>query len=543
MLERIEPYVGEEPYIFVSYAHKDMEEVMNVISKLYQKRYRIWYDDGIPLMDDYPRYLRDRIFKCDVFMIFLSKASMDSVNVQQEIYRAFMSKKKILAILLEDIPLRPGFRLILGVTQYINKVKFLVERDFFDKLYENEKLKRTQKEWYAQNFFKLDEKIEEQKRKLSSLKYSENFISSPCTNEYYGLDIQFHSISLGGFVGYSIGFDQRLQGKNGSTVYYLKNTLPVLQAVGAYGYPDVSKEDLQVFTDEEAEIATQLAVWSLAIANDELEKDHRILDLDNLRPKSTYYAYMDRIKNAARKIMKCAIDKPIYSNPRLYIDPRDTKLVVSTTHMLAGPYKVVATGFKVSAINVSVDNYSASIVDSRGVIKKKVESRDNIYVRLNKYEVINKTRIYVYAIGTISEGRIYGSGDPKDENTNYFVNVNFPVILEDSVKVKWSKLTGNIKILVIDQYKNKVSGAIFELVNADNRCVATSVSDKEGNIEFNDISIGKYQLLMKDFSEEYVVAKDGFSFEVTLGNTKKVTYQLKKRVSCLQINVNNLVVV
>ena len=484
MLERIEPYVGEEPYIFVSYAHKDMEEVMNVISKLYQKRYRIWYDDGIPLMDDYPRYLRDRIFKCDVFMIFLSKASMDSVNVQQEIYRAFMSKKKILAILLEDIPLRPGFRLILGVTQYINKVKFLVERDFFDKLYENEKLKRTQKEWYAQNFFKLDEKIEEQKRKLSSLKYSENFISSPCTNEYYGLDIQFHSISLGGFVGYSIGFDQRLQGKNGSTVYYLN--------------PDVSKEDLQVFTDEEAEIATQLAVWSLAIANDELEKDHRILDLDNLRPKSTYYAYMDRIKNAARKIMKCAIDKPIYSNPRLYIDPRDTKLVVSTTHMLAGPYKVVATGFKVSAINVSVDNYSASIVDSRGVIKKKVESRDNIYVRLNKYEVINKTRIYVYAIGTISEGRIYGSGDPKDENTNYFVNVNFPVILEDSVKVKWSKLTGNIKILVIDQYKNKVSGAIFELVNADNRCVATSVSDKEGNIEFNDISIGKYQLLMKD---------------------------------------------
>ena len=88
-----------------------------------------------------------------------------------------------------------------------------------------------------------------------------------------------------------------------------------------------------------------------------------------------------------------------------------------------------------------------------------------------------------------------------------------------------------------------MSGAIFELVNADNRCVATSVSDKEGNIEFNDISIGKYQLLMKDFSEEYVVAKDGFSFEVTLGNTKKVTYQLKKRVSCLQINVNNLVVV
>ena len=44
-------------------------------------------------------------------------------------------------------------------------------------------------------------------------------------------------------------------------------------------------------------------------------------------------------------------------------------------------------------------------------------------------------------------------------------------------------------------------------------------------------------------AREYVVAKDGFSFEVTLGNTKKVTYQLKKRVSCLQINVNNLVVV
>ena len=41
------PYIGEKPYIFVSYAHKDSEVVMRAIALLQQSGFRVWYDEGI----------------------------------------------------------------------------------------------------------------------------------------------------------------------------------------------------------------------------------------------------------------------------------------------------------------------------------------------------------------------------------------------------------------------------------------------------------------------------------------------------------------
>lgn len=40
-------YEGSENYIFVSYAHKDTEEVFPIMESLRRRGYRLWYDDGI----------------------------------------------------------------------------------------------------------------------------------------------------------------------------------------------------------------------------------------------------------------------------------------------------------------------------------------------------------------------------------------------------------------------------------------------------------------------------------------------------------------
>ena len=41
------PYAGGENYIFVSYAHSDIEIVFPILHKLQLAGYRIWYDEGI----------------------------------------------------------------------------------------------------------------------------------------------------------------------------------------------------------------------------------------------------------------------------------------------------------------------------------------------------------------------------------------------------------------------------------------------------------------------------------------------------------------
>ena len=53
----IVPYEGQEPYVFVSYAHKDSHLVIPVLEKLHALGYRIWFDDGIAPGSEWPETL------------------------------------------------------------------------------------------------------------------------------------------------------------------------------------------------------------------------------------------------------------------------------------------------------------------------------------------------------------------------------------------------------------------------------------------------------------------------------------------------------
>ena len=40
-------YNREKPYFFISYAHRNSEQVLPILMKLQQEGYNFWYDDGI----------------------------------------------------------------------------------------------------------------------------------------------------------------------------------------------------------------------------------------------------------------------------------------------------------------------------------------------------------------------------------------------------------------------------------------------------------------------------------------------------------------
>ena len=41
------PYKGSDNYIFISYAHKDIEEVLSFIERLQAEGFNVWFDEGI----------------------------------------------------------------------------------------------------------------------------------------------------------------------------------------------------------------------------------------------------------------------------------------------------------------------------------------------------------------------------------------------------------------------------------------------------------------------------------------------------------------
>ena len=103
------PYEGEEPYIFVSYSHKDKALVIPLLNALHVAGYRIWYDKGIYGGHNWRESVGNHILNCSVCMPLLSAQSTQSKICLDEIdYALAESKTKLLfPVRLEKITIPP----------------------------------------------------------------------------------------------------------------------------------------------------------------------------------------------------------------------------------------------------------------------------------------------------------------------------------------------------------------------------------------------------------------------------------------------------
>ncbi|MBE6594255.1 MAG: TIR domain-containing protein [Ruminococcaceae bacterium] len=118
MMERTPTaYEGKQPYIFVSYAHKDSARVLPIISSLIDQGFRVWYDAGIEAGTEWPEYIASHLAGADCVLAFLSPSSIASKNCRQEITFALSRDRSMLTVFLEDVKLPMGLEMQLGLTQ------------------------------------------------------------------------------------------------------------------------------------------------------------------------------------------------------------------------------------------------------------------------------------------------------------------------------------------------------------------------------------------------------------------------------------------
>lgn len=73
----------ESPYAFVSYAHKSRNRVFESIKRVYEKGWRLWYDEGLEIGGNYYSSLKKHIRECEVFLLYLTQESYDSTFVRE----------------------------------------------------------------------------------------------------------------------------------------------------------------------------------------------------------------------------------------------------------------------------------------------------------------------------------------------------------------------------------------------------------------------------------------------------------------------------
>lgn len=130
----ISAYEGKEPYIFVSYAHKDSPRVFRIIEKLNARGYRIWYDEGIEPGSEWPEYIANHLIGAEMVLSFLTPNAVESVNCRREVNFALSKDKPVLAIYMEKFEIPPGMELQLSSQQNVLYYNYDSEERFLDKV-------------------------------------------------------------------------------------------------------------------------------------------------------------------------------------------------------------------------------------------------------------------------------------------------------------------------------------------------------------------------------------------------------------------------
>ncbi len=109
MSNTVTAYSGNDPYIFISYSHKDSNSVIPAIEAMQQQGYRIWFDRGIEAGTEWSNNIASHLRDCAVFVAFVSKNSVKSENCLDEIaYAKSHGKPSLLIFLEEDVTLPEG---------------------------------------------------------------------------------------------------------------------------------------------------------------------------------------------------------------------------------------------------------------------------------------------------------------------------------------------------------------------------------------------------------------------------------------------------
>ena len=96
------PYEGSRPFLFISYAHRQSDAVLDTIRILHEKGWRLWYDEGIPAGSDWPANIARHMQECERVIFFLSERALASHNCYSEMRTAARLGKPILLVRLED---------------------------------------------------------------------------------------------------------------------------------------------------------------------------------------------------------------------------------------------------------------------------------------------------------------------------------------------------------------------------------------------------------------------------------------------------------
>lgn len=110
-------YIGDEPFIFVCYAHANHDVVYPEIAWLHGQGINIWYDEGISAGRVWRAEIAEAMDGATKVVYYISKASLESIHCNREINYALDKDCDVLPVYLEAVELTPDLQIGLSRVQ------------------------------------------------------------------------------------------------------------------------------------------------------------------------------------------------------------------------------------------------------------------------------------------------------------------------------------------------------------------------------------------------------------------------------------------
>ncbi len=127
-----------KPYIFFSYAHREAEKSLEIIKKLEDQGYNVWYDEGIEVGTEYSDYIAEHIECCRVFVCVMNENYIASRYCLDEIGYALDNHKEVLIIYEDEIKklnIPAGLKMRTGRHQAVFMNRSRNKDDFYRELF------------------------------------------------------------------------------------------------------------------------------------------------------------------------------------------------------------------------------------------------------------------------------------------------------------------------------------------------------------------------------------------------------------------------
>lgn len=320
------------------------------------------------------------------------------------------------------------------------------------------------------------------------------------------------------------------------TLSFKRYLSPELTSVLLNGYPRVSAAQMGLVNNHEAYLATQLAVYQVAQQKGDKKNSTMNFDFANLTANPGYEATTERCFSVAKNMVSKALSNPyVTQTPKLEVQFDGAQLTNTATQIIAGPYKVVASGFDVKEIVASLENApaSAKLTDKNGTAKASFANGEEVYVRMASTEPGSTLKVNFSAKGTRFIGCAYGNSGSSTQDFGTVITEE--IEKSTSITVTWKSLVGEIELIKYDQNKDVIAGVKFDLRTLDGTTIDTQITGADGVVRFHDVKPGEYQLVEVAAPNGYIMGTKPITATVKTGEVFKATYENVKMEGGLKI--------